>query len=186
MPIVRAALARGPIEPSGRSWRFGRRRFHHSTINVLLASGEARRRADGSVVAVLAIATGDQLAGNAKGRIAIAATHRADESCGNSHGQENREHDHDAHHSRVSTMDRTEAVPMGATAYPQQRSEAAQTNEPVHFACAGLRHTACGRTIRATDLRLGAETDDGWIRIAFAAENTTCPHCLANPRGLAS
>lgn len=48
---VRAALAIGPLTPERGALRFGRRLFSHQTANILIAAGEAVRRADGSVVA---------------------------------------------------------------------------------------------------------------------------------------
>lgn len=39
--VARAALARGPLIPDGRAWRFGRRRFSHVTVAKLIAAGEA-------------------------------------------------------------------------------------------------------------------------------------------------
>lgn len=51
LPIARAALARGPLEPDGACFRFGRRKFSSVTINLLIADGEATRLADGRVVA---------------------------------------------------------------------------------------------------------------------------------------
>lgn len=38
-----AALRRGPLVKRSYTWRFGRRRFHNSTITKLIAAGEARR-----------------------------------------------------------------------------------------------------------------------------------------------
>lgn len=65
------------------------------------------------------------------------------------------------------------------TAMPQPADFAALATA-VHFACEGLRQTACGLAIRDTDLRYGARTRSGErIRIAFLIENATCPQCRA-------
>lgn len=50
MPILRAALARGALIKAGNKYRFGRRHFSPVTVALLIASGEATRRADGAVV----------------------------------------------------------------------------------------------------------------------------------------
>lgn len=52
--VVRAALARGPLTPvrdrPGGHLRFGQRLFSFVAVDQLVATGEAVRRADGSVV----------------------------------------------------------------------------------------------------------------------------------------
>lgn len=52
MPIARAALACGPLVPTGKHYRFGRRLFSGRTIEKLIGAGEAQRAANGSVVRV--------------------------------------------------------------------------------------------------------------------------------------
>lgn len=51
--VLRAALARGPLKTRralGGHYVFGRRRFSAVTVNRLIASGEAVRRPDGSII----------------------------------------------------------------------------------------------------------------------------------------
>jgi hypothetical protein len=43
LAACRAALACGHLTLGQRFWMFGRRRFHHATVNALIDAGEAVR-----------------------------------------------------------------------------------------------------------------------------------------------